>query len=141
LLQLKFNLGISDISTFGLFRVSNDEIRSILYHEKVRDVLGTSDSDASSGASDIKLLFQSWIYVHHGAFAKEALQLDVTLKQPTGPLWLAFMEASFMTTSGSYYLTEEEAIMLGCLRTQVLRVFISYPLPFILRSMLLPMPG
>ena len=41
------------------------------------------------------------------------------MKQPNTALWLAYMEATFMCMTEKYYLTEDESLLLGCLKTQV----------------------
>jgi hypothetical protein len=57
---------------------------------------------------------------HHGTYHREVFQDEVHIKQPSTALWLAYMEATFMCMAGKYYLSEDESILLGTLKMQVL---------------------
>lgn len=90
-------------------------IRRIELNEVIQDVL----RDPAGSETEVKLLFRSWINYKHGCFEWEALQPTRRIKQPSTALWLAYMEANFMCSIEKYYLTEDESIMLGCLKLQV----------------------
>lgn len=115
LIALKFNLDLSDISTFALFRVIGSNVRRVELNEVVSEVL----RDPTDSGQEVRLLFRSWITFKYGAYDQEVCQHLVRNKQPNTALWLAFMEAVFMCMTGKFYLTEDESIMLGCLKMQV----------------------
>lgn len=115
LIGMKYNLGIEDISSHALFRVAGNFVRRIDLSEKISDVL----KDPTESGQDIRLLFRSWISYSFGGFEKEVFQSHAKVKQPTSALWLAYMEATFMCMAEKYYLTEDESILLGCLKMQV----------------------
>lgn len=133
LCQLKYNLDLSDISTCALFRVVDGVFgarRLELFEniqESMRDVHDTNNDsqkpmkDMIPGGKDngeVRILFRTWINAKSSVFEKEVLQEHSKHKQPTSALWLAYMEAQFMCMTGRYYLSEDEALMLGCLRMQ-----------------------
>jgi hypothetical protein len=124
LISLKFNLDLDDISTYALFRVAGNLVRRIELNEVVTEVL----KDYTESGQDVRLLFRSWISYKYGGYEKEVFQDDVLVKQPNTALWLAYMEATFMTMTGKYYLTEEEALLLGCLKMQVSVALLLLPL-------------
>lgn len=111
--QLKYNMDLCSIKTFALFRVSGLQMKRIELNERIRDTMTLLD-----GETDVKLLFRSWICDESSSFEKSALQEGVRDKQPNTALWLKYIEATFMVTSGKYYLTEDESILLGCLKMQ-----------------------
>lgn len=115
LISLKFNLDLEDISTFALFRVTGTVIRRVELSERVTDTL----RDPTKTGQDVRLLFRSWITYRYGGHEKCVFQEGIRVKQPNTALWLSFMEAAFMCMTGKYYLTEEESLMLGCLKMQV----------------------
>ncbi len=115
LLALKFNLDLHDISTYALFRVLGYNVRRVDLSEMVVDAL----RDPTESGQEVRLLFRSWITFKYGVYDYEVFQYGVRIKQPSTALWLAFMEATFMTMTGQFYLTEDESILLGCLKTQV----------------------
>ena len=112
--QLKYNMDLVDVSTYALFRVVESSIRRIDLSEKMKEVL----QDLTGGGQEIKLLYRSWITAKCGGFEKQVFQDNTRHKEPTTALWLSFMEASFMCFTGRYYLSEEESILLGCLKMQ-----------------------
>jgi hypothetical protein len=115
LIALKFNLDLEDISTHALFRVlGNSSIRRVDLHELIADVL----KDPTDSGQEVRLLFRSWITYKYGSFDNEVFQYGNRFKQPNTALWLSFMEASFMTMSERFYLTEDESLLLGCLKLQ-----------------------
>jgi hypothetical protein len=122
LISLKFNLDLDDISTFALFRVAGTMVRRLELSEVVNQVL----KDPTESGQDVRLLFRTWITYKYGGFEKEVFQDDVRVKQPNTALWLAYMEATFMCMTEKYYLTEDESLMLGCLKMQVSICFFSY---------------
>ena len=122
LTSLKFNLDLDDISTYALFRVAGHLVRRIELTEKITDVL----RDSTESGQDVRLLFRSWISYRYGGYEKEVFQDEVLVKQPNTALWLAYMEATFMCMTGKYYLTEEESLLLGCLKMQVRYIQFSY---------------
>jgi hypothetical protein len=91
------------------------KIRRLELNEIIQDSL----RDPTGSGTVVRLLFRSWINYKHGCFEWEAFQPSKRIKQPTTALWLAYMEAIFMSTMDRYYFTEEESIMLGCLKMQV----------------------
>lgn len=113
---LKFNLDLVDISNFALFRVCGQNVRLLGLHEVVQSVLkSVSDDDP---ATEVRILFRSWIYFKYGSFDWQVFQYGQRSKAPTSALWLAFMEASFLCQSGLFFLTEDESLKLGCLKLQ-----------------------
>lgn len=114
LIALKFNLDLSDISTFALFRVVGNNVRRVELNEVITDVM----KDPTNSGQEVRLLFRSWISFKYGAFDHEVFQHGIRNKQPNTAMWLAFMEAVFMCMTGKFYLTEDEAVMLGCLKMQ-----------------------
>ena len=114
LAQMKYNLDLEDISTHALFRVMHTTSRRVDLSEKVREVL----VDNTESGHEVRLLFRSWITARCGVFEKLVFQDNTRHKAPNTALWLAFMEASFMCATGKYYLSEEESILLGCLKMQ-----------------------
>lgn len=133
--QLKFNLDLDDISTCALFRVRDGVgARRLELGEVVKDVMkdvsdhdytsGTTPKDAVKSAdgntakSEVRILFRTWIAAKCGVFEKEVFQDHLKHKSPNSALYLAYMEANFMCFTGRYYLSEDEAIMLGCLKMQ-----------------------
>jgi hypothetical protein len=133
--QLKFNLDLDDISTCALFRVRDGVgARRLELREVIKDVMkDVSDHDYTSGTtpkdtvkgidgsaskSEVRILFRTWIAAKCGVFEKEIFQDHLKHKSPTSALYLAYMEANFMCFTGRYYLSEDEAIMLGCLKMQ-----------------------
>jgi hypothetical protein len=94
-----------------------------MYHERVKDLMEPTDSTASDDDAltkppEVRLLFRSWIYVSNGVFEDEVHQHNALEKLPTTALWLAYMEAVFHIMTGAYMLSEDESIILGCLKMQ-----------------------
>jgi hypothetical protein len=109
-------MDLNSIKTFALYRLSNPfhRIQRLELNEKIQAAM-----DFRDGETEIKILFRSWICDENGKFEKLALQEGKREKQSNTALWLKYIEAVFMITSGKYLLTEDEAIMLGCLKLQV----------------------
>ena len=97
-------------------RLMGDNVRRVELNEIIQDAL----RDPTGSGLEVRLLFRSWIIYKNGSFESEALQSNKRVKLATTALWLAYMEANFMCNIGKYFLTEEEALMLGCLKMQVL---------------------
>lgn len=137
--QLKFNLDLDDISTCALFRVRDgigarrlelgeimkDVMRDVTDHDYTmgtttpKDIVKGADGAAGgSSKSEVRILFRTWIVAKCGIFEKEVFQDHLKHKAPNSALYLAYMEANFMCFTGRYYLSEDEAIMLGCLKMQ-----------------------
>lgn len=116
LIALKFNLDLSDISTHALFRVLGGSLRRIELTEVVSEVL----KDPTDSGQEVRLLFKSWINFKYGGFDNEVFQYGSRVKQANTAVWLAYMEAVFMVTTEKLYLTEDESLILGCLKMQVL---------------------
>ena len=114
--QLRYNMDLNSIKTFALYRLSSPShhLQRIELHDKIQQVMSLID-----GETEIKILFRSWICDENGKFEKLAMQEGNRVKQSNTALWLKYIEAVFMITSGKYLLTEDEAIMLGCLQLQV----------------------
>lgn len=111
---LKSNLDLSDISTFAVFRVHGSNVRRVELNEIITEVM----KDPTESGQEIRLLFRSWITYKYGAFDHEVFQHGMRQKHANTALWLVFMEAVFMCMTGKYYLTEDESILLGCLKMQ-----------------------
>jgi hypothetical protein len=126
---LKFNLDLHDISTFALFRVVGYNVRRLELQELIVDAL----RDPTESGQEVRLLFRTWIDFKYGGFDHEVFQYGSRHKQPSTALWLAFMEATFLTMTGQYNLTEDEALMLGCLKTQVNRRTVYYYVLYIIK--------
>lgn len=116
LLALKFNLDLSDISCFALFSVQGAAVHRLDLKEVVAEKL--KSAEGSGSPEETKLLFRSWIQFRYGGFDNEVFQYGRRLKSPNSALWLAYMEASFSCLSGLYFLTEDESLLLGCLKMQ-----------------------
>lgn len=114
LIQLRFNMDLKDISTFALFRVMGNNMRVIDLSEKLSEVL----IDPTESGQQIRILFRSWIVIRGGILERNIFQGHVKHHQSNTELWLAYMESTFMMMSGKYFLTEDEAVLLGCLKTQ-----------------------
>jgi hypothetical protein len=119
LVALKFNLDLTDISTHAIFRVFGSSIRRAELNEVVADVL----RDPTDSGQEVRLLFRSWITYKYGSFDSEVFQYGHRVKQPNTALWLTFMEASFMINTEKFFLTEDESLILGCLKLQVGGIF------------------
>ena len=119
LVGLKYNLDLDDISTYALFRVLGGNVRRLDLNERVSEAL----KDPTETGQEVRLLFRSWISYKYGRYEQEVFQVGQRLKQPNSALWLAFMEATFMCMTERYYLTEDESLLLGCLKMQVPTVF------------------
>lgn len=91
-------------------------VRRVELNEIIQDAL----RDPTGSGMEVRLLFRSWIIYKNGSFESEALQSNKRVKLATTALWLAYMEANFMCNIGKYFLTEDEALMLGCLKMQVI---------------------
>lgn len=115
LIALKSNMDLEDVSTYGLFRVIGTSVRRLELKERVSYAL----KDPTDSGQEVRLLFRSWISYRYGVFDRCVFQEGVRDKQPNTELWLAYMEGTFMCMSGKYYLSEDESVLLGCLRMQV----------------------
>ena len=107
-------MDLCSVKTFALFRVCGLQMRRIELNENIRETMTLLEEE-----SDVKILFRSWICDESGSFERSALQEGVRVKQPNTALWLKYIEATFMVASGKYFLTEDEALMLGCIKLQV----------------------
>lgn len=116
--QLKYNLDLVSIKTFAIYRLSlpSHRMRRLELSENIQSIMSLHESESEK---EVKLLFRSWICDENGKFEKSALQDGVRDKQPNTALWLKYIEAIFMISSGKYLLTDDEALMLGCLKLQV----------------------
>jgi len=119
MVQMKFNLDLVDASTFALYRVDGQQCSRLELHQTVQSIKQIVDKKNNSYDNiDTKLLFRSWIFLRSGLFDRCVFQGGEKHKKPTTELWLAFMEAVFMMMNKKYLLTEDESIMLGCLKMQ-----------------------
>lgn len=118
LIALKFNLDLADISTHALFRVFGSSIRRIELEEVVSEVL----RDSTDSGQEVRLLLRSWITFQYGPFDNEVFQYGQRIKQPNTALWLSYLEVSFMINTEKLLLTEEESLILGCLKMQVIEI-------------------
>lgn len=115
LIALKHNLDLIDISCFAIFRVAGADIRRLDLSEVVANVMKEGQSGEEGKT---RLLFKSWICYKYGAYDAQVFQYGQHIKEPTSALWLAYMEGVFECLMGNYHLTEEESILLGCLKLQ-----------------------
>ena len=139
LTQMKFNMDLADISTCALFRVVDGHgARRMELTENMKESMkdiheaGPSSMDLSLSSlpsshsprlaegelPTVRILFRSWIYAKCGVFERDVFQDLDRHKSHNSALWLAYMEANFMCMTGRYYLSDDEAILLGCLRMQ-----------------------
>ena len=129
--QLKYNLDLADISTCALFRVKDGVgARRLELHEVIQEVMKDAseeyeaahivrnDTQRVAPQNEARILFRTWIVAKCGVFEKEVFQEHLKHKSPNSALYLAYMEANLMCFTGRYYLSEDEAIMLGCLKMQ-----------------------
>lgn len=114
--QLKFNMDLSSIKTFALYRVLGSHHRRIELDARIQDEMQTK---GESGSEEVRLLFRSWICDECGPLEKEAMQDGARIKVSNSALWLKYLEAVFCVVTGKCYLTEDEALLLGCLKMQV----------------------
>jgi hypothetical protein len=112
--QLKSNLDLRSIKSHAIYRISGTHVRRLELDEVIKNIM-VPDSDTQ----EVRLLLRMWIFHPDGLYEDEVMQFDVDDKESNTALWLKYMEISFMVMSGKYYLTEEESIMLGCLKCQV----------------------
>ncbi len=117
LLQLKFNLDLESISTHALFRVVNNELSRLPLQKFMKDVLRSNHADEDSDST--RILMKSWICESNGIFENSALQEASSKKISSTSVWLKYLEESYMVMLGKYILSEEESVLLGCLRMQV----------------------
>lgn len=121
LTQLKFNLDLQDISTFAIFCVEGQNCIRLELNQKLSEIKFDESNVKylSTGISqDKKLLFRSWISIRCGIFERQVFQAGIKHPQSNAELWLAYMESVFMMMNKKYLLTEDESIMLGCLKLQ-----------------------
>ncbi len=127
--QMKHNMDLADISTCALFRVVDGQgARRLELHENVKEAMKDAHNPDfpvthSPGLSEgelpaVRILFRTWIYAKCGVFERDVFQDLERHKSHNSALWLAYMEAAFMSVTGRYYLSDDEAILLGCLRMQ-----------------------
>lgn len=80
---------------------------------------GGDTGDHTTNEAAVRILFRTWVMPRYGFCAREMVFQDGRQrKTPNTAVWLFYMEASFMVMTGRYFLTEEESIILGCLRMQ-----------------------
>lgn len=113
-MHLKFNLELESIATHALFLVRENKLERLPLNALLSQVL-----DPNILTSEGKLLFKSWIVDPFGSFERSVFQDNSTIKQPNTSVWLKTMEESYMSMLGKYIFTDEESIMLGCLKMQV----------------------
>ena len=108
-------MDLSSIKTFALYRVCGAQFNRIDLETKVKDALQSKDGEGD----EVRILFKSWISDECGPLEKEAMQDGYRTKTPNSALWLKYLEAVFAVVTGKCYLTEDEALTLGCLKMQV----------------------
>jgi len=133
LAQLKHNMDLADVSTCALFRVVDGQgARRMELNENMKEAMkdihnvdqdvplsgSHSPGHAEGELPAVRILFRTWIFAQCGVFQRDVFQDLERHKQHNSALWLAYMEATFMCMTGRYYLSDDEAIMLGCLRMQ-----------------------
>eukprot|EP00605_Chrysophyceae_sp_TOSAG23-4_P002016 GSChrysophyteH1.ASY1.ANO1.2231.1 assembled CDS len=116
--QLKYNMDLGDISTCALFRVvEGQSARRMELGENMKEAMKDTHELDSSG-TEVRILFRTWIHAKGGLFDREVFQYHDRHKTHNSAIWLAYMEANFMCMTGRYYLSEDESILLGCLKMQ-----------------------
>jgi hypothetical protein len=136
LAQMKYNMDLGDVSTCALFRVVDgqgarrmeldENMKQAIKETHELDSSGTYyvqktyniDDDEKPTPGSVRILFRTWIHARCGIFDQEVFQYLERHKHNNSALWLAYMESTFMCMTGRYYLSDDEAIMLGCLRMQ-----------------------
>jgi len=133
LAQLKHNMDLADISTCALFRVVDGQgARRMELNENMKEAMkdihnveqdaplagSHSPGHAEGELPAVRILFRTWIFAKCGVFERDVFQDLERHKAHNSALWLAYMEATFMCMTGRYYLSDDEAVMLGCLRMQ-----------------------
>jgi hypothetical protein len=135
--QMKYNMDLGDISTCALFRVVEGQgARRMELTEIMKDAIkdtheldnsGTyyiprsyspTNDDEKEKQGAVRILFRTWIHAKSGVFDREVFQYHERHKTHNSAIWLAYMEANFMCMTGRYYLSDDESIMLGCLKMQ-----------------------
>lgn len=115
LLLLKFNLDLSSIKCHALFRICHKKVKRLGLLSSIKTAMSLQEGEEG----DIKILMRAWIHDEEGLFDKEAMQDGHFPKESNSALYLKYMEAGCMVAMGKCFLTEDEAIMLGCLKMQV----------------------
>jgi hypothetical protein len=113
--QLQFNLDLTSIKCHALFRICHKKVKRLHLSGKIKDALSLQEGEEG----DIKILMRAWIHDEEGLFDKEAMQDGHFPKEANSALYLKYMEAVCMVMMGKCFLTEDESVMLGCLKMQV----------------------
>jgi hypothetical protein len=108
-------MDLISIKTLALYRVCGPKYKRIDLDTRIKDVLTAEEGDMEA----VRILLRSWICDVCGPLEKEAMQDGRRVKAPNSALWLKYLEAMFMVVTGKCYLTEDEALLLGCLKMQV----------------------
>jgi hypothetical protein len=119
---LQFNLDLASIKCHAIFRICHQKVKRLELNEKIKDVMMMREGEEG----DVKLLMRAWIHDEEGLFDREAMQDGCYPKVANSALYLKYMEAVCMVMMGKCYLTEDEAVMLGCLKMQVCCVMLCY---------------
>ena len=121
LAQLQYNMDLSSIKCHALFRICQHKVKRLPLENKIKDAMSLHDGEEG----DVKILMRAWIHDEEGLFDKEAMQDGHFPKEANSALYLKYMEAVCMVMMGKCYLTEDEAVMLGCLKMQVRNLLVS----------------
>jgi hypothetical protein len=113
--QLQFNLDLVSIKCHALFRICHQKVKRLALCDKIKEAMAVQEGEAG----DVKILMRAWIHDEEGLFDKEAMQDGNFPKVSNSALYLKYMEAVCMVMMGKCFLTEDEAVMLGCLKMQV----------------------
>lgn len=112
---LQFNLDLASIKCHALFRICHKKVKRLPLTGKIKDAMVLQEGEEG----DVKVLMRAWIHDEEGLFDREAMQDGSYPKVSNSALYLKYMEAVCMVMMGKCFLTEDEAIMLGCLKMQV----------------------
>lgn len=118
LVLIKQKLDLSFVGHHALFLVKDGTPKRLPLAQPILDFLG-DDHNVQRVDSSPKLLFRPWIYVYGGRMDKEIMHSSLEESNPSQALWLAYTDAVYMVMSGRYQLTADEALLVGCLKTQV----------------------
>lgn len=108
-------MDLISIKTLALYRVCGSKYMRLGLDTKIKDAQSPKEGEGEA----VRILLRSWICDMCGPMEKEAMQDGIRVKACNSALWLKYLEAMFMVVTGKCYLTEDEALLLGCLKMQV----------------------
>lgn len=116
--MVRQKLDLAFVGHYALFLVKDGLPKRLPLAEPVLSFLG-DDHNVQQMDSSPKLLFRPWIYVHGGRLDTEIMHGSLDERNPSQAVYLAYTDAVYMLASGRYQLTADEAVLVGCLKTQV----------------------